>query len=66
MPSFLFLPPLNPDLNPKNRLSKPKTHPRAAAARTFNGLWRATGNICNLFKKTGCWNYLKKAAYAPL
>ena len=62
---FLFLPPYSPDLNPiKMAFAKLKAHLRAAAARTFDALWRAIGNICDLFTRNECWNYLKDAGYA--
>lgn len=44
--------------------AKLKAHLRAAAARTFDALWKAIGNICDLFNRTDCWNYLKEAGYA--
>ena len=41
---FLFLPPYSPDLNPiEMAFSKLKAHLRAAGARTFDALWRASG-----------------------
>lgn len=43
--------------------AKLKAHLRAAAT-TFDALWKAIGNICDLFNRTECWNYLKKAGYA--
>ncbi|MET4689948.1 transposase [Sinorhizobium fredii] len=62
---FLFLPPYSPDLNPiEMAFAKLKAHLRAAAARTFDALWKAIGNICDLFNRTDCWNYLKEAGYA--
>lgn len=62
---FLFLPPYSPDLNPiEMAFAKLKAHLRAAAARTFDELWKAIGNICDLFNRTDCWNYLKEAGYA--
>ena len=62
---FLFLPSYSPDLNPiEMAFAKLKAHLRAAAARTFNALWRAIGNICDLFSRDECWNYLKAAGYA--
>lgn len=62
---FLFLPPYSPDLNPiEMAFAKLKAHLRAAAARTFDALWKAIGNICHLFSTTECWNYLKQAGYA--
>lgn len=62
---FLFLPPYSPDLNPiEMAFSKLKAHLRAAAARTFDALWKAIGNICDLYSRNECWNYLKEAGYA--
>ena len=62
---FLFLPPYSPDLNPiEMAFAKLKAHLRAAAVRTFDSLWRAIGNICDLFSRQECWNYLKAAGYA--
>lgn len=62
---FLFLPPYSPDLNPiEMAFAKLKAHLRAAAARSFDALWKAIGNICDLFSRTECWNYLKEAGYA--
>lgn len=43
---FLFLPPYSPDLSPiEMAFAKLKAHLRAAAARTFDALWKAIGNI---------------------
>lgn len=62
---FLFLPPYSPDLNPiEMAFSKLKAHRRKAKARTFDALWRAVGNICDLFSPTECWNFIKAAGYA--
>lgn len=62
---FLFLPPYSPDLNPiEMAYSKLKAHLRAAAARTFDALWTVIGNICDLYSRNECWNYLKEAGYA--
>ena len=62
---FLFLPPYSPDLNPiEQAFSKLKAHLRKAEARTFEALWRALGDICDLFEPQECWNYLKAAGYA--
>ena len=43
--------------------AKLKTLLRKAKARTYDDLWRATGNICDQFSPTECWNFLKKASY---
>jgi transposase len=62
---FLFLPPYSPDLNPiEMAFSKLKAHLRARAARTFDALWQAVGDICDLYKPDECWNYFKAAGYA--
>lgn len=61
---FLFLPKYSPDLNPiEMAFAKLKMHLRKAAARTYDELWRAIGDICDLFEPQECWNYLKKAGY---
>src|SRR3712207_3824817 len=39
---------------------------RKAEARTFDALWRALGDICNLFEPQECWNFLKAAGYASV
>lgn len=62
---FLFLPPYSPDLNPiEMAFSKLKAHLRRIGARTIDELWRAVGNICDLYTPQECWNYLKAAGYA--
>ena len=62
---FLFLPAYSPDLNPIEMVfAKLKAHLRAARARTFDALWKAVGNICDLFTPAECWNYIKHAGYA--
>ncbi len=64
---FLFLPAYSPDLNPiEQAFSKIKAHLRKAEARTFDALWRALGDICDLFEPRECWNYLKAAGYASV
>lgn len=62
---FLFLPAYSPDLNPiEMAFAKLKAHLRSAAARTYDALWRAIGDICALFESDECWNYFKAAGYA--
>lgn len=62
---FLFLPPYSPDLNPiEMAFSKLKAHLRKAGARTIEALWRAVGEICDLFEPDECWNFFKAAGYA--
>ena len=61
---FLFLPKYSPDLNPiEMAFAKLKTLLRKAKARTYDALWRAVGDICDLFEPEECWNYLKEAGY---
>ncbi|HDZ72893.1 MAG TPA: transposase, partial [Aurantimonas coralicida] len=61
---FLFLPKYSPDLNPiEMAFAKLKALLRKAAARTLDDLWRAVGNICDLFEPDECWNYFKAAGY---
>jgi transposase len=62
---FLFLPPYSPDLNPiEMAFAKLKAHLRKTAARTIQDLWKALGDICDLFSPDECWNYLLHAGYA--
>lgn len=61
---FLFLPPYSPDLNPiEMAFAKLKAHLRAAGARTYEALWRAAGDICELFEPKQCWNFFRHAGY---
>jgi transposase len=61
---FLFLPPYSPDLNPiEMAFSKLKALLRKAAARNFDDLFKAIGNICNQFPETECWNFFKSIGY---
>jgi len=41
-----------------------KAHLRAHEARSHDALWRAIGNIRDLFKPTECWNSFKHADHA--
>ena len=62
---FLFLPAYSPDLNPiEMAFAKLKAHLRKAAARSYDALWHAVGDICGLYEPEECWNYLKAAGYA--
>jgi transposase len=64
---FLFLPPYSPDLNPIEQVwSKIKAHLRKAEARTFEALWRAIGDICELIEPEECRNYFKAAGYGSV
>lgn len=61
---FLFLPPYSPDLNPiEKAFSKLKALIRMAAARTYDDLWRAVGNLCDLFSARECENDFTAAGY---
>lgn len=61
---FLFLPKYSPDLNPiEMAFSKLKAHLRKAAARTYDALWQAIGDICTLFPPDECWNFFKAQNY---
>jgi transposase len=60
----LFLPPYSPDLNPiEMAFSKLKAHLRARAVRTIDELWKAIGQICDLFRPEECTNYFNVAEY---
>ena len=64
-PWMLFLPQYSPDLNPiEMAFSKLKALLRAAAARTFDDLANAVGDICRVFEPRECWNFFKAAEYA--
>ena len=61
---LLFLPPYSPDLNPiEMAFSKLKAHLRRIGARTIDNLWRAVGNICDLYFPDECQNYFNAAGY---
>jgi len=61
---LLFLPPYSPDLNPiEMAFAKLKALLRAKAIRTIDALWRAIGQICDLFTPLECRNYFAAAGY---
>ena len=61
---FLFLPTYSPDLNPiEMAFAKLKALIRRAAARTYDDLWKAVGNVCDLFTDEECYNFFKAAGY---
>ena len=63
---FLFLSADSRDLNPiEQAFAKLKAHLRKAAARTYT-LWRAIGDVCDLFEPQECCNYLEAAGYASV
>jgi len=60
----LFLPPYSPDLNPiELAVSKLKALLRKAAARSFETISNALGQICDLYTANECKNYFKAAGY---
>jgi transposase len=62
---LFFLPPYSPDLNPiAMAFAKLKALLRARAVRTIDALWRAIGEICDLFSPQECQNYFHAAGYA--
>ena len=62
---FLFLPPHSPDLNLiEMAFAKLKAHLRRIGARTFDALFNALGDICDLFDPDQCWNFFRAAGYA--
>jgi transposase len=61
---LLFLPPYSPDLNPiEMAFAKLKALLRARAVRTIDALWRAIGEIRDLFSPQECPNYFHAAGY---
>ena len=61
---FLFLPKYSPDLNPiEMAFSKLKALIRKVAARTYDELSRAVGNLCNLFTPQECYNFFVATGY---
>src|SRR3984957_3074715 len=61
---LIFLPPYSPDLNPiEMAFAKLKAHLRAMAMRTIDELWKAIGQICDLFTPEECANYFEAAGY---
>lgn len=61
---LLFLPPYSPDLNPTEMaFSKLKALLRKRAARGFDTITQALGDIINLFSVIECRNFFKTAGY---
>ena len=62
---LLYLPPYSPDLNPiEMAFSKLKAHLRRIGARTFDQMFNALAEICELFTPDECWNFFCEAGYA--
>jgi len=56
------LPPYSPDLNPiELAFAKLKALIQRAAARTYDELWQAVGQVCDLFTEEECYNFFKAA-----
>lgn len=61
---FLFLPPYSPELNPiEMAFAKLRAMIRRAAARTYDALWQAVGQVCDLFTEEECYSFFKAAGY---
>lgn len=61
---LLFLPPYSPDLNPiEMAFSKLKALLRKRAARGFDAIAQALGDIISLFSVTECQTFLKATGY---
>ena len=61
---LFFLPKYSPDLNPIEQVfAKLKHLLRKAAARTFEAICRALGNLLQAFSPDECANYLKNSGY---
>ena len=61
---LLFLPPYSPDLNPiEMAFAKLKALLRKRAARTFDAIAQALGDIVALFSVEECRNFFKAAGY---
>ncbi|WEF24110.1 transposase [Paracoccus sp. S3-43] len=74
---FLCLPPYSPDLNPIEiiraftrtngvhalKFAKLKALIRRAAARTYEALWQAVGQVCEFFTVEECYNFFIAAGY---
>lgn len=61
---LLPLPPYSPDLNPiEMAFSKLKALLRKRAARSFDAICNALGEICDLFDPIQCRNFFKAAGY---
>ena len=59
---FLYLPPYSPDLNPiEIAFSKLKAYLRRIAASTFDQIFDALNEICELFTPNECWNFFREA-----
>ena len=61
-----YLPPYSPDFNPiENAFSKLKALLRARAERSIEALWKAVGEVIDLFTPEECENYFAACGYDP-
>lgn len=61
---LLFLPPLQPRLQPDRKgLARLKAMLRKAGERTVSGLWSLNGNLVDLFQTQECANYFSSCGY---
>ena len=55
---------ITPDLNPiEKAFSKLKADPRRIRARTFDQMFDALNDICEMFTTDECWNFFCEAGY---
>ncbi len=63
---LLFLPSYSPDFNPiELAFSKFKAHMKRLKPRTVDDLWKAAGEVCELFKPNECLNFFAENGYGP-
>ena len=61
---FLYLPPYSPDLTPTEMaFSKLKAHLQRIGVRTFDQIFDALNEICQLFTLNECWSLFCEARY---
>lgn len=62
--SVLYLPPYSPDLNPiETVFSKFKWLIRSLGCRTVEGLWKACGEVSQVFTEPECRNHFQHCGY---
>ena len=59
----ITMPELAPTSSDRDGFAKLKALLRARAVRTIDALWRAIGEICDLFSPQECQNYFNAAGY---
>lgn len=58
---LLFLPPYSPSDPDRDRLLKAIGVDPQGSGLTYDALWNAVGNVCDLFTNEGCFNFFKAA-----